>query len=280
MKAVEKFREALLDATKGRSLAGAATAAGLPRDAIRSVLTGHDPRLSRTVDICRALGLEFYIGPPREAVDPINKAREAGAVPPSHLRGLEASAQGLARLTADAGGDPIPEDLWPILEERRGIIRPSRPSALADPSALAPPANDDVNPPSSRPVGVFQIAAAAGGGAFIEDAPPDGQAWFRRDWLDKRAIDPTQCLVIGVKGESMEPTLPDGCSVLVDKTRRRRRADRIFVVTTWEGMVVKRAHKDDGGAWLLASDNPALESLPWPDDAETLGEVRWMGASL
>ncbi len=190
------------------------------------------------------------------------------------------------RLTgAGAGSRDVRDEIAALRDEisaqREAILsRLPPPADLADPSALAPPANDDANPPSSRPVGVFQIAAAAGGGAFIEDAPPDGQAWFRRDWLDKRAIDPTQCLVIGVKGESMEPTLPDGCSVLVDKTRRRRRADRIFVVTTWEGMVVKRAHKDDGGAWLLASDNPALESLPWPDDAETLGEVRWMGASL
>lgn len=43
-------------AVAGRSVAGSATAHGLPRDAIRRVLQGHDPRLSRADDICRALG--------------------------------------------------------------------------------------------------------------------------------------------------------------------------------------------------------------------------------
>ena len=34
----------------------------------------------------------------------------------------------------------------------------------------------------------------------------------------------SQCKVIGVKGESMEPTLTDGCSILIDLNRRRSQA--------------------------------------------------------
>ena len=47
-------------------MAGSATAHGLPRDAIRRVLRGHDPRLSRADAICRALGISFTIGKPRD----------------------------------------------------------------------------------------------------------------------------------------------------------------------------------------------------------------------
>ena len=126
----------------------------------------------------------------------------------------------------------------------------------------------------------YQVAAAAGGGAFLEDVTPAGPAWFRRDWPDKRGIDPTRCVVIDVVGESMEPTPPDGCSILVDKTRLRRRAERIYAVTTSDGLVVKRAGKDDAGDWVLRSDRPAWEDVPWPDDAEMVGEVRWAGWSL
>ncbi len=43
----------------------AALDAGLPGNAIRSVLDGHDPTASRLSTICDGLGLEFYIGPPR-----------------------------------------------------------------------------------------------------------------------------------------------------------------------------------------------------------------------
>ena len=49
----------------GQSIHGAAVAHGLPRDALRTVLAGHDPRLSRAIAICEALDLELYIGPPR-----------------------------------------------------------------------------------------------------------------------------------------------------------------------------------------------------------------------
>ena len=41
----------------------------------------------------------------------------------------------------------------------------------------------------------------------------------------------------------MEPTLPDGASILVDRNRRRRRVDHIFVVRTEDGLIVKRLGK-------------------------------------
>ncbi|MDE0003182.1 MAG: hypothetical protein OXQ29_10850, partial [Rhodospirillaceae bacterium] len=52
-------------AERGQSQYRAAINSGLPQDAIRSVLSGHVPRLNRVEQICRALGLELYIGPPR-----------------------------------------------------------------------------------------------------------------------------------------------------------------------------------------------------------------------
>ena len=53
-------------AENGQSKYGAAVNSGLPQDAIRSVLNGHVPRLNRVEQICRAIGLELYIGPPRD----------------------------------------------------------------------------------------------------------------------------------------------------------------------------------------------------------------------
>ena len=53
-------------AERGQSQYRAALNSGLPQDAIRSVLNGHIPRLNRVEQICRALGLELYIGPPRD----------------------------------------------------------------------------------------------------------------------------------------------------------------------------------------------------------------------
>ncbi len=60
---IDGIRTAL--ARRRSSVRAAALSAELPVRSVQNVLDGHDPRLSRAAEICRALGLEFYIGPPR-----------------------------------------------------------------------------------------------------------------------------------------------------------------------------------------------------------------------
>ena len=131
--------------------------------------------------------------------------------------------------------------------------------------------------PMRDPVDVNEVAAAAGGGAVVFDETVVGRLWFRRDWLGRHAIDPKQCNIISVNGESMEPILPSGCSILVDRSqgRRRRREGRIFVLRTEDGLVVKRAGKDAEGNWRIESEHPAWPPVPWSDTTEIIGEVRW-----
>ena len=138
-------------------------------------------------------------------------------------------------------------------------------------------ASGDVS--GARPVPVRELAAAAGGGAVDLDETIVGYLYFRLDWLDQHALEPSQCDVIRVSGESMDPTLPDGCSILVDRSRRRRRHGRIYVARTDEGVVVKRL-LHVRGHWTLSSDNTAWRPRTWPPTAEIIGEVRWMAQSF
>ena len=133
-----------------------------------------------------------------------------------------------------------------------------------------------------HPVEVVELAAAAGGGAHVLDESPVGRLWFREDWLMRQGIDPILCSVITVRGESMEPTLPDGCSILVDRSqgRRRRRVGRILVLRTDDGLVVKRVGKDEDGRWEIQSDHPGWETVPWTGGTEIIGEVRWYGVTV
>ena len=135
--------------------------------------------------------------------------------------------------------------------------------------------------PMRDPVDVNEVAAAAGGGAVVFDETVVGRLWFRRDWLGRHAIDPKQCNIISVNGESMEPILPNGCSILVDRSQgRRRREGRIFVLRTEDGLVVKRAGKDAEGNWRIESEHPAWPPVPWSDTTEIIGEVRWYGVTV
>ena len=62
---------------KGTNPFRCAKEAGLPGTAIRHVLEGHEPRISRLAEICDALGLELYVGRPRQpvSVPPIQSPR-------------------------------------------------------------------------------------------------------------------------------------------------------------------------------------------------------------
>ena len=63
---IADFQAAVSRALTDRSVAGTATESGMPRDAIRNVLLGHDPRVSRADEICRAVGITFTLGLPRD----------------------------------------------------------------------------------------------------------------------------------------------------------------------------------------------------------------------
>ena len=70
---------------RGTSAIRAALGAGLTRDAIRSVLRGRSPSVDRAAEICEALDLEFYIGPPRSGTRSGESASQApGSV--GHIR--------------------------------------------------------------------------------------------------------------------------------------------------------------------------------------------------
>ncbi len=120
-----------------------------------------------------------------------------------------------------------------------------------------------------------RLPAATGGRAEVYDETVVGRLWFRNDWLLSHSIDPEQSNIISVRGASMEPTLPDGCSILVDRNRREPHEDRIYVMRTEEGLVVKRLDRDEMGRWEILSDNPDWRITPMPPGTEIIGEVRW-----
>ena len=132
-------------------------------------------------------------------------------------------------------------------------------------------------------IGVAPIAPAAGSGAVVDDERITTGLKFRRDWLRKHGLSAHDCRVLRVMGDSMEPTLVDGASILVNLARQRRRIGRIYVVRTEDGLIVKRAGKDRAGAWQLLSDNPDQQTWPprpWPPEAPMIGEVKWTGRTF
>ena len=280
---------------QGSNAFRAARAAGLPDNSIRYLLEGREPKLSRLIEICRAVGLEFYIGPPRGAPYSLNGASDSKiqgvAEDPSpygvsafrvwdRLVGDRELAEHLARLT----------HVWKSLDpkERHRLsaaivanIELIAPGEFGDGTALVLPFVTAEPPdlPSSRSVPVFGVEIAAGAGVFANAGPEmvEGYLAFDREWLDSRGLNATQCAVVSVRGESMEPTLPAGALILVDRSRRKRREGHVYVVRSdpEDTLVVKRAGRE-GDAWMLVSDHPEWKPARWPETgAEVIGEVVW-----
>ena len=155
---------------------------------------------------------------------------------------------------------------------------------------------DDPTPADSRPViaeidthstadpdetidQLDEVAAAAGSGATVYDETVTAKVPFRSSWLRRNRINPRHCNIISVRGDSMEPTLPDGCQVIVDRNRKELRNGRIYVMHTEEGLVVKRVNQNAQGWWLM-SDNPTWAPLFLSEETDIIGEVRWVARTL
>ena len=109
------------------------------------------------------------------------------------------------------------------------------------------------------------VEAAAGAGAEVPD--------------ESGVVNLDRCDLIVVTGDSMEPTLPDGSSILVDRSSTELREGRVFVLRTADGLVVKRVRRD-GDGWRLCSDNGAWEPVPLGAEDSVVGQVRWAGRPL
>ena len=210
-------------------------------DTVRNIRRGSSPRLDSLEAICRVLGL---------------------------------------RLQTASMDDPVqsPEGV-PAVEKRPDWARRLREDIRRDITVLLGQSKDSDVPVDDHHVTIKQLAAAAGAKEESKETVA-GYITFTRAWLDRHGLYPQQCTIVGVKGASMAPTLPDGSAILVDRNRAQLKDGRIFVFETDEGMIVKRVDRDAGGSWRLVSDNPAWGPVPWPVDAKVFGEVRWVGKQV
>ena len=144
---------------------------------------------------------------------------------------------------------------------------------------------EPLDPEGHEHVGIEEVDTTAGAvpGASGADGPVKGKLKFPYPWLRKHGLRAHMCRIIRVAGESMEPTIPDGCSVLIDTAGTELRDGKIYLISSEDELLVRRAIRDPEAGWLPLSDNPdkrAWPPRPWPEDARILGRVRWTGRSF
>lgn len=128
---------------------------------------------------------------------------------------------------------------------------------------------------------VPRVEAVAGAGESLETSSAIGGLYaFRREFFDRLGLHANRCVMMYVRGDSMEPLIREGDTLLVDESQREPKDGMIFAVGLGEALMVKRLQKIPEG-WNLCSENPSSPPVPVTheslDQFRVYGRVRWFG---
>jgi phage repressor protein C with HTH and peptisase S24 domain len=145
----------------------------------------------------------------------------------------------LARLVSKNGGNPTPPEIRDELllgqVEEKGKLR-----RKVEDLAFVPR---------------YEVRLAAGSGETVDEEALVGYVVFRRDWLLDHKLQPKNLSLVEVTGRSMEPTLSNGDSVLVDHSRRELYNGKVYALNVDDSLKGKRVRRAHGG-WEAESDSP------------------------
>jgi phage repressor protein C with HTH and peptisase S24 domain len=112
---------------------------------------------------------------------------------------------------------------------------------------------------SARPVfvdiPVYDIYFSAGPGCFFDSAEILRHHSISLEYLDKYNLSSKNASVFTVKGESMEHTLNDGDTILVDRSINKPKNNKVFAFSFDGELKVKRFFHQLDGSWRISSDN-------------------------
>jgi len=130
----------------------------------------------------------------------------------------------------------------------------------------------------------LDVSASAGDGAENQLEHTVEMLAFRRDWLRQMGISTKTAHVLTARGDSMDPTIRDGDTLLVDTGIDTVVDEGIYVLLLYGQLFVKRLERQIGGAVVLRSDNPSIRDrivshaeLP---ELTVAGRVVWFGRSI
>ena len=126
------------------------------------------------------------------------------------------------------------------------------------------------------PVYDVEVSAGYGTDAYGVTEPTTHLA-FRKDWLNSRGLHARHLNIVTAHGDSMEPTINNKDTLLVDTSRNIPVDGRIYVIRSSNMLWVKRIQRQIDGTLLLISDNetypPMHLDLSEHHDVQIIGQV-------
>lgn len=78
---------------------------------------------------------------------------------------------------------------------------------------------------------------------------------FQREWIQQHNLNPNSLIAFFTHGDSMAPTIPEGASILIDKTRNQALDGKVYVIRIANRFYIKRVQWLLDGGLRLISDN-------------------------
>lgn len=123
---------------------------------------------------------------------------------------------------------------------------------------------------------------SAGGGSFEVGSEIEGYYAFRRDWLTTKGSR-NKMVLMDIFGNSMEPEMKDGDTILIDESQKDILAGAIYAVGIDDTIMVKRVEKHPNKLVLL-SDNKNYSPIYLQgneiNSVRIIGKVIWISREL
>lgn len=119
----------------------------------------------------------------------------------------------------------------------------------------------------------YRVQVSAGHGSLTpEHMEPTRHLAFRRKWLKYRGFNERDLAIVWAKGDSMEPTIHNNDTLVVNMARHRPQDGHIYIFRNGDELFVKR-YQSMLGAWRLISDNSLYSPLDIPKEEQHQFEV-------
>ena len=120
---------------------------------------------------------------------------------------------------------------------------------------------------------------SAGGGSFEIGTEVQGYYAFQKEWLRTKG-NPERMVLMDIFGNSMEPELKDGDSVLIDESQKDILAGAVYAVGVDDTIMVKRVEKHPNKLVLLSENRdyaPIFLKGSECQSVRIIGKVIWVG---
>ena len=123
---------------------------------------------------------------------------------------------------------------------------------------------------------------SAGGGAFVLSESMRDYYAFRTDWLTKTLSSVKNAILMRVTGDSMEPTIYDGDTVMLDTGRTHIYDGSIYALRMEDTIMIKRLSLRPGNKIQVIPDNRKEYDAYETDrkDIHVLAQVVWFARVL